>query len=70
MTKAQQMARRHKEADPNLWGDLMSEVNVYFVFGDGSILSETDNQPCTFEMHDGKVRAVIFDEIKDSPEPE
>jgi hypothetical protein len=69
MTKAGEMAGRSRAGSRDWWDDLMPQVQVYFVFDDGSILSELDRQPCTFEMHDGKVRAVIFDEIKDSPEP-
>ena len=69
MTKAQQLASRSTAGSPDWWDEVMDQVQVYFVFDDGSIMFAWDMEPCRFEMQDGKVRAVIFDEIKDSPEP-
>jgi hypothetical protein len=68
-TKAQEMARRKNNGEPDWWDEVMDQVQVYLIFDDGSVMFAWDMEPCRFEMHDGKVRAVIFDEIKDSPEP-
>lgn len=60
MTKAQEMAKRNREGDPNWLFDSMDQAQLYLVFDDGSILDAWDGEPCTFEMHDGEVRAVVF----------
>ena len=63
------MAARSTAGSPGWWQDLVDQVQVYFVFDDGSIMFAWDMEACKFELQDGKVRAVIFDEIEDSPEP-
>jgi hypothetical protein len=62
MTNAQEMAKRQREGDPNWRLDALDQAQVYFVFDDGSVLNEWDVEPCTFEMIDGKVRAVLFED--------
>jgi hypothetical protein len=47
----------------------LDQAQVRFVFDDGSIMFARDIEPLRFEINDGKVHSVIFDEIKDSPEP-
>ena len=61
MTKAEMMARAFSEVDPNNNDDLMSEVQAYFVFDDGSVLSAWDSEPVTLVVKDGKVFAAVFD---------
>ena len=69
MTKAQEMARRYRQGDSDWWFDSMEQVQVYLVFDDGSVLSEWDREPCRFEMQDGRVHAVVFeDESTAQPE--
>ncbi len=69
MTKAQQMAQRHRNGDPNWWRDSTDTAQTYFVFDDGSVLNAWDGEPCTFEMCDGKVHAVVFEDDAYVPEP-
>jgi hypothetical protein len=69
MTKAEEMASRSGAGSTDWWDEVLEQVQVYFVFDDGSVLSELDRQPCRLEMRDGRVRSVLFDEIKESPEP-
>jgi hypothetical protein len=69
MTKAQEMARRYRQGDSDWWFDSMEQAQVYLVFDDGSVFSEWDREPCRFEMQDGRVHAVVFeDESTAQPE--
>lgn len=68
MTKAHEMAQRHRQGDSGWWLDSTEKVQVYFVFDDGSILDARDGEPCTFEMRDGKVHAVVFEDNVSAPE--
>jgi hypothetical protein len=62
MTKAQEMAQRHRNGDGSWWLDTTKEAQAYFVFDDGSVLDAWDGEPCTFEMGNGKVHAVVFED--------
>ena len=44
MTKAEKMAKKRTAGSPDWWDDVMDQVQVYFVFDDGIVLSELDRQ--------------------------